>query len=184
MSAILRFLLDLLQRFVRTLDPWLCAALFALMAIALAVLYSAGGQGGQHLVVAQAVRYGVGLAAMWGLSRASPLRLREVTPLLYVATLLPLVLVRVIGTARHGSHWIDLKLFYFQPSELLKLSLPMMVAWYLDRQLLPPRVGAVLVAGLIIAVPTALVLLQPDFGTAMLVAISGCFVLFLAGLPW
>src|SRR5690606_15602694 len=101
-----------------------------------------------------------------------------------LATLLPLVLVLVIGTGRHGSHWIDLKLFYFQPSELLKLSLPMMVAWYLDRQLLPPRVGAVLVAGLIIAVPTALVLLQPDFGTAMLVAISGCFVLFLAGLPW
>ncbi len=184
MSVILRWLLDLLQRFVRTLDPWLCAALFALMAIALAVLYSAGGQGGSQLVVAQSIRYGVGLAAMWVLSRASPLRLREVTPLVYAATLAPLLLVLVIGTGRHGSHWIDLRLFYFQPSELLKLSLPMMVAWYLDRQLLPPRVGAVLAAGVIIAVPTALVLLQPDFGTAILVAISGCFVLFLAGLPW
>src|SRR3546814_3210550 len=59
-----------------------------------------------------------------------------------------------------------------------------MAAWYLDRQLLPPRVGAVLATGVIIAVPTALVMLQPDFGTAMLVAISGAFVLFLAGLPW
>src|SRR3546814_4407862 len=59
-----------------------------------------------------------------------------------------------------GSHWIDLKLFYFQPSELLKLSLPMMAAWYLGRQLLPPRVGAVLATGVIIAVPTALVMLQ------------------------
>src|SRR3546814_12111263 len=57
-------------------------------------------------------------------------------------------------------------------------------SWYLDRQLLPPRVGAVLATGVIIAVPTALVMLQPDFGTAMLVAISGAFVLFLAGLPW
>jgi len=183
-SVILRWLLDLLQRFTRTLDPWLCAALLALMVIALAVLYSAGGQNGHQLVLAQAVRYGVGLAAMWALSRASALRLREVTPLVYAATLLPLVLVLAIGTGRHGSHWIDLKLFYFQPSELLKLSLPMMVAWYVDRQLLPPRIGVVLGAGVLIAVPTALVLLQPDFGTAMLVAISGAFVLFLAGLPW
>src|SRR5690606_35069202 len=101
LSVILRWLLDLLQRFTRTLDPWLCAALFALMAIALAVLYSAGGQNGQSLVVAQAVRYGVGLAAMWALSRASALRLREVTPLVYGATLLPLLLVLVVGTGRH-----------------------------------------------------------------------------------
>jgi rod shape determining protein RodA len=172
------------QRFVRTLDWSLCAALFALMAIALAVLYSAGGHNGMDLVVAQGARYGVGLAAMWGLSRVTPPRLRDATPLVYAATLLPLVLVLAIGTGKHGKHWIDLQLFYFQPSELLKLSLPMMAAWYLDRQLLPPRIGAVLATAVIIAVPTALVLLQPDFGTAMLVAISGAFVLFLAGLSW
>src|SRR3546814_432976 len=184
MNVILRWLLDLLQRFVRTLDWSLCAALFALMAIALAVLYSAGGDSGMQLVYAQGARYAVGLAAMWVLSRVTPPRLRDVTPLAYGATLVPLLLVLAIGTGRYGSHWIDLKLFYFQPSELLKLSLPMMAAWYLDRQLLPPRVGAVLATGVIIAVPTALVMLQPDFGTAMLVAISGAFVLFLAGLPW
>jgi rod shape determining protein RodA len=184
MNIILRWLLDLVQRFVRTLDWSLCAALFALMAIALAVLYSAGGQNGMDLVVAQGARYGVGLAAMWGLSRVTPLRLRDATPLVYAATLLPLVLVLAIGTGKHGKHWIDLQLFYFQPSELLKLSLPMMAAWYLDRQLLPPRIGAVLATAVIIAEPTALVLLQPDFGTAMLVAISGAFVLFLAGLSW
>src|SRR3546814_2346039 len=94
---------------------------------------------------------------MWVLSRVTPPRLRDVTPLAYGATLVPLLLVLAIGTGRYGSHWIDLKLFYFQPSELLKLSLPMMAAWYLDRQLLPPRVGAVLATGVIIAVPTALV---------------------------
>ena len=184
MNTIVQWLLHLLLRFVRTLDWSLCAALFALMAIALAVLYSAGGQNGMDLVVAQGARYGVGLTAMWGLSRVTPLRLRDVTPLVYAATLLPLLLVLVIGTGKHGKHWIDLRLFYFQPSELLKLSLPMMAAWYLDRQLLPPRIGVVLATVVLIAVPTALVLLQPDFGTAMLVAISGCFVLFLAGLPW
>lgn len=184
MNEILRWLLDLLLRFTRTLDLPLCAALLALMAIALAVLYSAGGGNGMALVTAQGARFAVGLAAMWALSRMSPLRLRDFTPLVYAATLLPLLLVLVIGTGRHGQHWIDLKLFYFQPSELLKLSLPMMAAWHLNRQLLPPRLPAVLATGLIIVVPTALVLLQPDFGTAMLVAISGAFVLFLAGLSW
>ncbi len=184
MNTILRWLLDLLLRFVRSLDGSLCLALFALMAIALAVLYSAGGPGGMQLVQAQAARYAVGLAAMWALSRLTPLRLRDATPLAYAATLVPLLLVLVIGTGRHGQQWIDLKLFYFQPAELLKLTLPMMAAWYLSRQLLPPRFVAILVTALIIAVPTGLILLQPDFGTAMLVAISGAFVLFLAGLQW
>src|SRR3546814_17175858 len=81
MNVILRWLLDLLQRFVRTLDWSLCAALFALMAIALAVLYSAGGDSGMQLVYAQGARYAVGLAAMWVLSRVTPPRLRDVTPL-------------------------------------------------------------------------------------------------------
>ena len=102
MNTIVQWLLHLLLRFVRTLDWSLCAALFALMAIALAVLYSAGGQNGMDLVVAQGARYGVGLAAMWGLSRVTPLRLRDVTPLVYAATLLPLLLVLVIGTGKHG----------------------------------------------------------------------------------
>jgi rod shape determining protein RodA len=102
----------------------------------------------------------------------------------YIASLLPLVLVLFIGSGKHGNHWIDLKLFYFQPSELMKLSLPMMMAWYLHREPLPPRMLTVLAAGLLIGVPTGLILLQPDFGTGMLVAASGVFALLLAGLPW
>jgi len=184
MSIILRWLLDLFLRVTRTLDWALIAPLVALMAIALAVLYSAGGDNGTQLVIAQSARYVVGLGAMWALSWMSPLRLRDLTPTVFAATLIPLLLVLAIGTGKHGRHWLDLKLFYFQPSELLKLSLPMMAAWYLDRQWLPPRIGTVLIAAVIILVPTALVMLQPDFGTAMLVAISGAFVLFLAGLPW
>lgn len=183
MNVILRWLLDLLQRFTRTLDWPLLAALFALMGIGLAVLYSAGGQAPQ-LMLAQGARYVVGLAAMWGLSRLSPLQLREATPLAYAATLVPLLLVIAIGTGKYGRSWIDLKFFYFQPAELLKLTLPMMAAWYLNRVPLPPRFSAVLVAAAIIGVPTGLILMQPDFGTAMLVAISGAFVLFLAGLSW
>ncbi len=183
MSAILRWLFDLAARLLRTLDWQLCAALFALMGIGLAVLYSAGG-GSKTLVVAQAARYAVGFGALWALSRIPPHRLRNATPAAYVLTIVPLLLVLAIGTGRHGRHWIDLGVFFFQPAELLKLSLPMMVAWYLNGEPLPPRFRVVLVALGIVFVPTALILLQPDFGTAMLVAASGAFVLFLAGLSW
>ncbi len=183
MNVILRWLLDLVRRFTRTLDWSLLAALLALMGTGLAVLYSAGGQN-PALVVSQGARYGVGLAVMWALSRVPPVRLRAATPVVYGVSLLPLVAVLFVGTGRSGQHWLDLGVFYFQPAELLKLSLPMMAAWYLNSVTLPPRVGSVLVAGALIGAPTLLILQQPDFGTAMLVASSGVFALFLAGLPW
>ncbi len=183
MNAILRWLADIAERVLRTLDLPLCVALAALMAIGLAVLYSAGGDSPQ-LVIAQGARYAVGFGAAWALSRVPPHRLRNATPLAYLLTLLPLLLVLAIGTGRSGKHWIDLKVFYFQPAELLKLTLPMMAAWYLNREPLPPRFGTVLIAIAIVAIPTLLILLQPDFGTAMLVAVSGAFVLFLSGLSW
>ncbi|MBA3487871.1 MAG: rod shape-determining protein RodA, partial [Lysobacter sp.] len=182
MSIILRWLLDMVARFFRSIDLPLLGALLALMMIGLAVLYSAGQSG--SLVMAQALRFGVGLGALWALSRLSPSQLRDWTPLLYGLSLVPLALVLVVGEGRHGAHWLNLGVFYFQPSEMLKLSLPMMVAWYLSLQPLPPRLGTVLVAGLLIGVPTGLILLQPDFGTAMLVGASGAFALYLAGLSW
>jgi rod shape determining protein RodA len=183
MRLILRWLFDLLVRFARTLDLPLLGALLALMVIGLAVLYSAADHA-VGLVVRQGAFFVAGLGVMWALSRVPPNQLRNWTPLVFAASLLPLVLVLLIGTGKHGRHWINLGVVYVQPAELLKLSLPMMVAWFLDRQALPPRLGTVLIAGVLIAVPTGLILLQPDFGTAMLVATSGAFALYLAGLPW
>ncbi len=183
MKTFLRWLLDIFLRLTRTLDWPLLTGLLALMGIGLAVLYSAGNEN-PHLVMVQGARYCFGLAAMWLISRVSVANLRSVTPLLYAFSLLPLVAVLFIGQGKHGNHWINLGIFYFQPSELLKLSLPMMVAWYLHREPLPPRFLTVVIAGGIIAVPTGLILLQPDFGTAMLVAISGAFAVYLAGLSW
>lgn len=185
MRDVLRWLLDLAGRFMRTLDWPLCLALGALMMMGLAVLKSAGGAAnGDHLVMAQAIRFAIGLAAMWGLSRVSVLRLRAWTPLIYALSMLPLLAVFALGTGKYGRQWLDLKLFYLQPAELLKISLPMMVAWYLHRMPLPPRFSTVLVSGVIIGVPTALIMLQPDFGTGVLIAASGVFVLLLGGLPW
>ncbi len=183
MKAFVRWLLDLFLRFTRTIDLPLLGALLALMVIGLMVLYSAGNEN-PKLVIAQGSRYVIGLGGMWLLSRVSPAGLRSVTPLVFLGSLVPLLVVLLIGQGKHGNLWINLGVFYFQPSEVLKLSLPMMVAWFLHQRPLPPRVSTVLIAGGIIAVPTGLILLQPDFGTAMLVAISGAFVLFLAGLPW
>ncbi|RPE79755.1 rod shape-determining protein RodA [Vulcaniibacterium tengchongense] len=183
MSLILRWLLDLLLRLARTLDLPLLGALLALMGIGLAVLYSAADHDA-GLVLRQGAFFVAGLGAMWLLSRLPPAQLRYWTPVVFVAALVPLLLVLLIGTGKHGRHWLDLGVVYVQPAELLKLALPMMVAWYLDRQRLPPRLRHVLIAGALIAAPTGLILLQPDFGTAMLVAISGAFVLYLAGLSW
>ncbi len=185
MKMFLGWIGDLFARLTRTLDWPLLLALGALMGIGLAVLHSAGGPAlGERLVLAQGARFGVGLAAMWALSQVPPVRLRAWTPGVFAISLLPLVAVLFIGTGRHGHHWIDLGVFYFQPSELLKITLPMMMAWYLHREPLPPRLRTVLVSGLLVAVPTGLIMLQPDFGTAMLVAASGVFALYLAGLSW
>ena len=181
MMAFLHWLGDLAHRLVRTLDWPLCAALGALMAFGLLVMHSAGGP---HLVMAQGSRFAVGVLAMWGISRISPLRLRAWTPLIYALSMLPLLAVFVIGTGKYGRQWLNLGLFYLQPAELLKISMPMMAAWYLHQRPLPPRLFTVLVTAVIIGVPTGLVMLQPDFGTGVLIAASGAFVLLLAGLPW
>src|SRR5690554_7477320 len=158
MNVILRWLLDMWLRFSRSLDWPLLAALVALMAIGLAVLHSASGQNVQ-MVIAQALRYGAGLGAMWLLSRVTPLRLRGLTPAFYLLSIIPLVLVLFIGTGRHGQHWLDLGVFYFQPAELMKLSLPMMAAWYLNHAGPPQRPGAVLVCQAIVALPAGLITL-------------------------
>ena len=185
MKDFLRWLADMAGRVTRSLDWPLLLALAALMGIGLAALYSAGGaRSGPALLKAQGARFAIGLAAMWALSRVSVIQLRTWSPSVYVLSLLPLVAVLLVGTGKHGRHWLDLGVFYLQPSELLKISLPMMVAWYLHQRPLPPRIGTVLGSAVLIAIPTALILRQPDFGTAMLIAASGVFALLLAGLSW
>ncbi len=164
------------------LDPWLLLALLGLLAAGLATLHSASG--GTAMVTSQGLRIGAGLAALWLLSRVPPLQLRIWTPWLYAGSLLLLMLVPLFGTGRSGRHWLDLGVFYVQPGELLKLTVPMMLAAYLHRQTRAPGWSALLVCGVLAGVPVALIALQPDLGTALLVAASGAFVVFLAGLAW
>lgn len=177
-----RWLRDVLLRLAAPVDLPLLLALLAAMAASLVVLSSAGSDG--RLVVSQALRFAVGLAGLVMLSRLPPATLRRWTPALFVLTLGLLALVFVFGTGRSANLWLNLGLFHLQPGELLKLSVPMMLAWYLHGTVLPPGWRALAVCALLIGLPCAMITLQPDLGTALLVAASGAFVVFLAGIAW
>jgi len=165
------------------LDLPLLGALLLLMGIGLGTLYSASDlDRGQ--VLSQALRFALGLVVMVTIARVPPSMLRNWTPWLYLGSVILLAVVIVLGEGRGANRWLDLKVLRFQPSELLKLTMPMMVAWYLNLRPLPPGWGTLASAGGLIAVPALLIAKQPDLGTALLIVASGAFGIFLAGLAW
>ena len=180
MIAVVR---EFIEELLDKIDWPLLVALCAVMAASLVVQSSAGG-GEMRVVIAQAARFVIGLGALVLLSRVPPARLRIWTPIVFAFTLALLPMVFLFGSGRSARLWINLGVFYLQPGELLKISVPMMVAWYLHRVPLPPRWGTTVVCAMIIGVPVGLIILQPDLGTGMLVAASGAFTLFLAGFAW
>ena len=165
------------------LDWTLLLALMLLAAFGLLVLYSASGED-LGAVYRQAARVGGGVVLMLGLSLVPPHVLRSWTPWLYGLGLVLLVLTLLAGEGRGADRWLDLYLVRFQPSEIMKLAVPMMVAWLFNPLSLPPSIRATLVASVLLGVPAALIADQPDLGTAMLIAVSGCITIFLAGLRW
>ena len=174
----------LLRLIVRPrLDLPLALALLLLAGVGLLTLTSAADLE-VHVIVAQATRFVLGALLLLAVSRVPPVRLRSLTPWLYAISTLLLVVVAALGEGRGAHRWLNLGLLRFQPSELLKLTMPMMVAWYLAQRPLPPRWRDMAVVGLLIAVPAALIAWQPDLGTALLVAAAGVFALFLSGLSW
>lgn len=167
------------------IDPWLMLLLLTVCFIGLAILYSASTQD-VAMVTRQMVSYVIAFVVMIGMAQIPPSIYRTFTPFFYVVGLFSLVLVELIGEIRMGAQrWIGIPGFgSVQPSEFLKLGLPMMCAWYLSRRDLPPNIITVASTLAIIMVPVLLIAKQPDLGTSLLVAASGIFVLFLAGLPW
>jgi rod shape determining protein RodA len=148
----------------------------------LIVLYSASGQ--SLAVVARAgVRLGLGAAAMLVLAQVNPNFLRRVSPWLYVFGIVLLLVVDFVGYVGKGAQrWLDLGFVRFQPSELMKLAVPMVCAWYLHERPLPPAAISLSTATALILVPVALVTVQPDLGTAFLIAVAGGLVIVMAGL--
>ncbi len=166
------------------LDVPLLLALVLLSVLGLAILYSASGQD-MGMVERQLIRLGVAFLVMFVLAQVPAHHIERWTPWVFGAGLLLLAAVLLFGeTGKGAQRWLDLGLFRFQPSEMMKLALPMMMAWYLAGTTLPPANRVVAVAMLIIALPTLLIVRQPDLGTAILIASSGLFALLLAGISW
>jgi len=163
-------------------DGPLLGGILLICALGLVVLYSAVGEN-MRLWVNQLVRLGVALVGMFIVAQMSPEFLRRWTPWGFLAGLILLVLVLTTGEVSQGAkRWLDLGI-RFQPSEIMKLAVPMMAAWYLHDRRLPPRAGQLLLLALMIVVPTLLIARQPDLGTSLLIAASGFIVIVLAGLP-
>jgi rod shape determining protein RodA len=165
------------------LDPVLLSLLLLVIVVGLLVLYSASGQN-LEMVERQGLRLGFGLMVMLLISQVPPRTLRAWTPWLYGLGIAMLLATWVMGVGRGTQRWLDFGFFRFQPSELMKLAVPMMVAWYLHPRVLPPAWKAAGFSLGILLVPTLLIARQPDLGTSLLVAASGIFTLYLAGLRW
>ena len=176
------FLSSLLQRL--HIDAWLMVGLIVLMGTGLVTIYSAGGED-IGLIHKQVTRLGIGLAVMLFCAQIPIHFYRSIAPIFYLVGVLLLVAVLFIGVEGKGAQrWLDLGFMRFQPSEILKLFVPMTIAWYLSQEPLPPKLKHVLIGFLLVLIPALLIARQPDLGTALLIASSGLFALFLAGLSW
>jgi len=166
------------------LDLPLLIGLLLLCGFGLAILYSASGQDmGQ--IQRQLIRLGLAFLVMLIVAQIHPATLKRWSPWLYLVGLALLVAVLVFGQMGKGAQrWLDLGFFRFQPSEMVKLAVPMMIAWFLAEKPLPPDWKRLLLSLVLIMIPVLLIFQQPDLGTSLLVASAGIFALFLAGISW
>ena len=152
-------------------DGPLLLGVVALCVLGLILIFSASGEN-WSLMWRQGVRLVLSLGVMLAVAQIPPDIVRRLSPSIFVGGLFILVLVLVAGYVGKGAQrWLDLGVFRFQPSELMKLGVPMAVAWLLTRRAIPPRFLEVLGAILIIALPALLVVVQPDLGTATMLVV-------------
>ncbi len=182
-TDVMRRRATLLQRM--HIDGVLLLLLLLLAAGSLFVLYSAGGKN-WTLLIKQATSYGIGLGAMLVIAQLEPRFMARWVPLGYLAVVALLLAVEFVGyTAMGATRWINIPgVIRFQPSEFMKIIMPMTIAWYLSARALPPNIKHTAISLGLIVVPFVLILKQPDLGTSLLVLVSGAFVLFIAGLRW
>ena len=178
-AAPLSDLSRIMHRF--NIDGPLLGALLLTSGLGLVVLYSAVGEN-MELWLQQCVRLFVALVAMLIVAQLHPDLMRRWTPWGYLIGLILLILVLQFGEVGQGARrWLDLGI-RFQPSEIMKLAVPMMAAWFLHERRLPPRFLDLVIIGVLIVVPTTLIAMQPDLGTSLLIATAGVLVIVLAGL--
>ena len=180
------------QSFVQTrsiwavvkLDPWLLLLLIALCSIGFVTLTSAV-DGDPGVLLRQSIYLGLGFVVMVVAAQIPIYIYSRWAPWFYLIGILALFLVLMMGAGAKGAQrWISLGAFRFQPSEIMKLAVPLTVAWYLAKRTLPPSPKYVAATLILVATPAFLIFMQPDLGTAILVATAGLLVLFLSGLSW
>lgn len=175
-----------LGRFERifAIDFVLLLGLIAISSYGLLVLYSASG-GSERMFTNKIIQVSLGMSVMLVMAYIPPRVYERLAPYLYIFCLVLLILVDLVGeTSKGAQRWLNLGFVRFQPSEIAKLAVPLMVATYLSKRPLPPDFRDTFISLGIIIVPTLLVAMQPDLGTSILVCSAGIFVLFLAGLSW
>ena len=164
------------------LDGPLLVGLSLIAVYGLIVLYSASGQD-LGTVLRTILRLGLGITAMLALAQVRPQHLRRAALPLYLVGIVLLLVVDALGAIHMGAQrWLDLGVIRFQPSEIMKVAVPMLCAWFLHDRPLPPSPASLGILAAIIVVPAALTAMQPDLGTAILITIGGGLVVIMAGL--
>ena len=166
------------------IDLWLFIPLVLLSMAGLVVLYSASGQS-EPMMAAQIRNLFVAFAVLLTTAQLRMETLKLISPYVFALGLLLLVGVAFFGAGAKGAQrWLSLGFIRFQPSEIMKVAMPLAVAWWLSKKALPPTAKSMLVAAMMVALPSFLILRQPDLGTSLLVASSGLAVIYMAGIQW
>lgn len=177
-------LIGLVRRLLAPIDFPLLWILGALLGYAFVVQLSASNDAPAR-INSHILNLCVALALMWLIANVSPTRLLNLAVPLYVVGVLLLVATALFGDISKGARrWLSLGMLRVQPSEIMKIAMPMMLAWYFHQREESLRVRDYLVAGVLLLIPVALIVRQPDLGTAILVIAAGFYVIFFAGLPW
>lgn len=166
------------------IDLPLLFGLFAALCFSLFVLYSASGQE-LDMLLRQITRTGAAFLLMILVAQIPPRLYAKASIYLYIVGLILLILVELFGDISKGAQrWLNLGFIRIQPSEIFKVVMPLCVATFLSKTTIPPKFITTIGAFIIVGMPTVLILLQPDLGTASLVAVAGCIGIFIAGLSW
>jgi len=172
------------QQLIAHIDFPLLFITLAIMSVGLATVYSATFDGNQR-VLSQLGNMGVAMTLMWFVSRLPPQKLMSFAIPLYVVGIILLIGVFFFGVKVNGAkRWLSLGFTRIQPSEIMKIAMPLMLAWYFQKYEATLKFKHYIVAALLLLVPFALIAKQPDLGTALLVGSAGFYVIFFAGLPW
>jgi len=166
------------------IDMPLLIGLLLLVIVGLFVLYSASGMN-LILISQQLIRISIAFGIMIVFSQIPPRKYKAWAPWIFTISLMLLLIVLIIGAISKGAQrWLSFGLISFQPSEIMKLTMPIMLAWYLSDKCFPPTLYTIIKCGVMLIIPVLITAVQPDLGTALIIAFSGISVIFLAGVGW